>query len=56
MARTGRPKSDNPKSNRVVIRLTDTEYSELMKYAKAHKLTITETIRKGIRSMLESKQ
>ena len=56
MARTGRPKSDNPKSNRIIVRFTDEEYQKIKRYADANNLNITETIRKGIRSLLESKQ
>ena len=56
MARTGRPKTDDPRDNRVSVRFTDEEYDQLKKRAKKEQLTIAQTIRKGVRLMLESGQ
>ena len=56
LARTGRPKSDNPRKVRIVIRFTEEEEARIKEYAKEHSLSVTETIRKGVRSMLESEQ
>ena len=56
MPRTGRPKSDNPRNIRIVIRFTEDEYEKVKKSAKKNNLSVTETIRKGVRSMLESEQ
>ncbi len=56
MPRTGRPKVDNPRNTRIVIRFTDEEYERIKKYAKEHNLSVTATIRKGVSTMLESKQ
>ena len=56
MPRTGRPKSDNPRIVRIVIRFTEEEYAKVKEHAKKKNLSVTETIRKGVRSMLESEQ
>ena len=56
MARTGRPKSDNPRNVRIVIRFTEEEYAMIKKYALKHDLCVTETIRNGVSKMLESEQ
>ena len=56
MARTGRPKSDNPRNVRIVIRFTEEEHKRLKEYALKHDLCITETIRKGVSQLLESEQ
>ena len=49
MTKMGRPKAENPRTNCVLIRFTDTEYSELKERAAKYNLTIAETIRKDIR-------
>ena len=36
MARTGRPKAENPKTKKVDVRLTEYEYARLKEYAKRH--------------------
>ncbi len=56
LPRTGRPKSDNPRNIRIVIRFTEEEYAKVKERAKKESLSVTETIRKGVRSMLESEQ
>ena len=56
MPRTGRPKSENPRNIRIVIRFTEEEYAKVKEHAKKKNLSVTETIRKGVRSMLESEQ
>ena len=48
MAKMGRPKLDDPRKHAVMIRLTDSEYSELIKRAKKYNLTIAEAVRKEI--------
>lgn len=46
--RTGRPKSDNPKSNSIHVRL-DRETKEILdEYCKQEKVAKTEGIRRGI--------
>ncbi len=55
MARTGRPKLENAKKNRVTLRLDDDEFKRLKEYADKMNLTITETARKGVEEMLNSK-
>ncbi len=56
LANKGRPKSDDPRDNRVSVRFTDEEYDQLKKRAKKERLTIAQTIRKGVKFMLESGQ
>ena len=56
LAKMGRPKTDEPRRNQVMVRFTDKEYQKLKECAKESNLTITETVRKGVEVMLDSKQ
>ena len=47
MARTGRPKSDNPKKTLIGLKLTEEEAARLKGYAK-HDMTITQVLQRGI--------
>ena len=49
--KTGRPPSDNPKSERIYIRVTQEEKDEIMDFSKKHKITILDLIRKGIEAV-----
>lgn len=46
--RTGRPKSDNPKSNPIHVRLDDETKEILENYCKQEEIAKTEGIRRGI--------
>ncbi len=48
VARTGRPKSDNPKKNLIGLKLTEDEAAKLREYASKHDMTITQVLQKGI--------
>lgn len=52
-AKTGRPKSENPKTVLVAARLTYESYDKIRKYALKHKISIAATIRKGIDKLYE---
>ncbi len=39
MAKMGRPKIDNPKVNKISVRLSDEEHVKLIEFAKAHSMT-----------------
>ncbi len=53
MSQMGRPKSDNPKSEQVTVRL-DKEHSEILKeYCKNEKVEKAEAIRRGIKKLRE---
>ncbi len=56
LAKMGRPKTDEPRHNQVMVRFTDKEYKKLKECAEEKNLTITETVRKGVEEMLNSKQ
>lgn len=56
MARTGRPKIDKPRDFIISIRFTQEEHEQLKKCASEYNLSITQTIRKGVTDMLESKR
>ncbi len=56
MAKTGRPKTDNPKDYKISVRFTEEEHELLKKCAAENNLTITQTIRKGVLKMLKSKR
>ena len=46
--RTGRPKIDNPKSERITIRLDDERVSTLQQYCEQEQIEKAEAIRRGI--------
>ena len=48
MARTGRPKSDNPKNSMIGLKLTEDEAAKLREDASKHDMTITEVLQRGI--------
>ena len=47
-ARTGRPKSDNPKKTLIGLKLTEEEAARLKGYASKHDMTITQVLQRGI--------
>lgn len=48
MAKTGRPKTGNPKKKLTGLKLTDEEAAKLNEYASKHDMTITQVLRTGI--------
>lgn len=48
MAKVGRPAAEDPRRHAVMVRLTDSEYAELLKRAEKYNLTIAEAMRKEI--------
>ncbi|MCI8285443.1 MAG: CopG family transcriptional regulator [Firmicutes bacterium] len=54
MSPMGRPKSNNPKSNDVKVRLDDNMHYALLKYCDEYKITKAEAIRQGICLLLEN--
>ena len=46
--RTGRPKSDNPKSTQIAVRLDKIALEKLDKVARSNSETRVQTIRRGI--------
>lgn len=53
--RTGRPKSENPKSCDVKVRFDSDTNAKLMKYCQEHNMTKAEAVRKGIHLLLQEK-
>lgn len=53
MARMGRPKLENPRSEGVFIRLTKDEHTDITEYASSQDLTITQTLVQGFRKLQE---
>lgn len=49
--RTGRPKSDNPKSERITVRLDDETLRKLDEVANVNSETRVQTIRRGIEAL-----
>lgn len=49
--RTGRPKSDNPKSTQLAVRLDDETLRQLDEIAKANSETRVQSIRRSIKSL-----
>lgn len=54
--RTGRPKVDNPKNDRIYVRVTKEEKEEIMKFSSESKYTILELIRLGIEKVKNVKK
>lgn len=46
--RTGRPPSENPKSERLYIRVSSKEKKEIQEFAKKYGVGLLELIRKGM--------
>lgn len=55
MAKMGRPIAENPKSNRVTIRMNNSVYQQLMEYNEAHGQTISETMMEAFELLLKKK-
>ncbi len=51
--RTGRPKSDNPKSVDIKVRIEPDLNLKLLNYCKEHNITRASAIRQGIEKILE---
>lgn len=49
--RTGRPKIENPKSERITVRLDDKSVETLNQYCKQEKVEKAEAIRRGIQKL-----
>ena len=56
MARTGRPKLENPRNEGVFIRLTKDEHTDIVEYANNHNQTITQTLVQGFYVMQEQEK
>lgn len=56
LARTGRPKSENPKSNRIIIRVTDEDYVKLKEYTDRHNIPIAQAVRDGVKMLIDSEK
>lgn len=51
--RTGRPKSDNPKSNRITVRMNDETMKILNDYCSKENVDKAEAIRRGIKRLVQ---
>ncbi len=49
--RTGRPKIENPKSERITVRLDNESVSTLIQYCDQEKIEKAEAIRRGIKKL-----
>ena len=56
MARTGRPKVENPTSRVVSVKFREDEYQALLEFARNRNLSISQIIRKGIEIQMNSSQ
>ena len=48
MARTGRPKVENPKRHLIGLKLTDSEFEQVKEYASRHNMTTTQVLQRGL--------
>ncbi|MBQ8691267.1 MAG: hypothetical protein IJ516_05535 [Phascolarctobacterium sp.] len=55
-AKTGRPKSENPKNVDAKVRMTTEMYRQISDYAHRNKITVAVAIRQGVTMLLESDQ
>ena len=56
MARTGRPRLENPRKEGIFIRLTEQEHIDIRAYAAKHNLTITQTLVRGFQALQEQEK
>lgn len=56
MARTGRPKVDDPLDRRVTIRFTKDEYEMLVEFAADHDMNVTQAIKNCIQEKVFNTQ
>lgn len=56
VAKTGRPKSSNPKNSLIGLKLTEEEAAKLREYASKHDMTITQVLQKGIELQYEMEE
>jgi hypothetical protein len=56
MARTGRPKAEEPANMRVTIRFKENEYNLLLEYAENHNMTIAQAVRFAVEQQVLSDQ
>ena len=56
MARTGRPRSENPKHRIISMRMSDQEYREVREFASEHNLTVSEILLLGFQSLKKLKE
>ncbi len=56
MARTGRPKAEEPANMRVTIRFKENEYNLLLEYAENHNMTIAQAVRFAVEQQMLSDQ
>lgn len=56
MAKIGRPRIENPKRNIITFRMRDDDRRALSRYASMHSITISETLEKAIRNLIETKE
>ena len=54
--RTGRPKAENPKCIDVKARFDQQLYDAATAYCKAHEITLSEAIRRGIELLMDQKK
>ena len=56
MKKMGRPKSDNAKKKVLSIRVPDQLYSQMLAYAKQHKMNTTDIVLKGVEILLSEQK
>jgi hypothetical protein len=54
MARTGRPRLDDPRNNRVSVRLSNAMLAQLEAYAEKHCLSKAQVLMNGMLYLLEN--
>ena len=54
MARTGRPKVDNPIDHKVTVKFKEEDYQLMVEYAESHNLSISQLIRLGVELQLKN--
>ncbi len=53
MSKIGRPRTDDPRKKSLGVRVTNSEYNVIKEYAREHDITITETLLKGVETLIQ---
>lgn len=56
MGHAGRPKEENPRDQKITIRLTKYEREELMNYTEEHNQTITQVVSDALSLLYEKSE
>lgn len=56
MAKMGRPKTEDPRTNKISVRLTDEEHKVLIEYAERNSMSKTDAFKQGLQLLYASEE